>query len=92
MPTRLTLKLTPDLEHDLAELQRLRGFGSKAETVRAAVREGAARAGTAHPTPNFASLIGVANAGPGNPHRRFWRDDDLWNAEGADDLDPLPPV
>lgn len=82
MPTQLNLHLTPEFERDLAEMQRLRGLKSKSETIRVAVREGVARAVAARPTPNFASLIGLAKAGPENPNRRFLRDDDLWNSDG----------
>jgi metal-responsive CopG/Arc/MetJ family transcriptional regulator len=76
---QINLNSTPELARDLKRLMRERGFRTKSEAIRAAVREAVTRL-EREPRSGFSfrSLIGAANLVPANPHPRFQSDGDLW--------------
>lgn len=77
---QLNINMTPELEADLKRLMRARGFKTKTEAVRIAVREALARSRGAS-TVDFASWIGLGNGAPPNQRPRFPSDDALWSDE-----------
>jgi len=75
---QLNMNVTPQFEKALSRYMRLRGFRTKSEAIRAAVREGLEAVITGGGNTHFKSWLGVGTTAPENPSPAFPDDDSLW--------------
>ena len=76
--SQINLHVDKECEAALRRLMRARGFRSKSEAIRAAIREGAERATGGASGEELAGWLGAGNRAPRNPRPRFKSDHDLW--------------
>lgn len=77
--SQLSIPLTSELAHALAELMQLRHLRTEADALEAIVREALDRDRRRAKKRDFSRWIGMANQTPPNPAPRFKSDDDLWS-------------
>jgi hypothetical protein len=75
---QMNLNVTPEFERDLKLVMRRRGIKRKADAVRQALHEVAART-RAKDNCDFHSLLGIGLQAPLNPKPRFTTEDELWS-------------
>lgn len=72
------MHLKPDFEQALERLIRIRGFNSKSEAIRTAVKEALENAVAIKGHVHFSDWIGTAGIRSENPNPRFSHNDQLW--------------
>ena len=75
---QINLHVTEEFAEALRRLMRARGFSTKSEAIRTAVREGLEREERSHASTDFSTLIGIAKGRATGRKPRFRTDDDLW--------------
>ena len=75
---QLNLNVTEEFERDLRRFMRQKGITKQSEAIRQAVREAAAKAGTASRA-DYRCWLGLGLKAPLNPKPRFRGEDDLWS-------------
>lgn len=76
---QLNIHMTTKFENTLRRYMKRRGFHTKSEAIRTAVKEGLEQVTQKSTVADFTTWIGLGNAVPVNPHPRFASDDELWS-------------
>ena len=76
---QLNIHLSPEFEKALTRLMRARGFRSKSEAIRAAVREAVELSVRRRKSCNYSEWLGLAEGVPQNPKPRFRSEDEIWS-------------
>jgi Arc/MetJ-type ribon-helix-helix transcriptional regulator len=79
---QINLNLTPEFDRNLRRYMRARGFKTKSEAIRAAVREALGIAERVASPAELDEWVGLAQGGRKRP--RFGSEDELWEAGDGD--------